>query len=49
MAEIYGLFSGRDWLVRYVGETAGACEDRFREHIKYDDGALRDWYLDEWK
>lgn len=49
MAEIYGLFSGRDWIVRYVGETAGAREDRFREHIKFDDGALRDWYLEEWK
>lgn len=49
MAEIYGLFSGRDWIVRYVGETAGAREDRFREHIKYGDGALRRWLLEEWQ
>ncbi|WP_050384036.1 hypothetical protein [Bradyrhizobium pachyrhizi] len=49
MAEIYGLFSGRDGLVRYVGETGGAREDRFREHIKYSGGALRHWFQEEWR
>jgi len=32
MAEIYGLFSGRDGKVRYVGMTAGDCEHRFKQH-----------------
>jgi hypothetical protein len=32
MAEIYGLFSGRDGKVRYVGMTAGDCQVRFKEH-----------------
>jgi hypothetical protein len=49
MAEIYALFSGRDWIVRYVGETSGAHGDRFHEHIKYGSGALRLWFLEEWK
>ena len=49
MAEIYALFSGRDCAVRYVGETAGPRDDRFREHIKYGSGALRGWFLEEWK
>jgi hypothetical protein len=49
MAEIYALFSGRNGLVRYVGETGGAREDRFREHIKDRDSSLRGWFLEEWK
>jgi hypothetical protein len=49
MAEIYGLFSGRNGIVRYVGETVGAREDRFREHIKYGVGVLRRWFLEEWQ
>ncbi|MBK3660545.1 hypothetical protein JJE66_04675 [Bradyrhizobium diazoefficiens] len=49
MAEIYALFSGRDFIVRYVGETAGTREDRFREHLKYASGVLRQWFLEEWK
>jgi hypothetical protein len=32
MAEIYGLFSGRDGKVRYVGMTAGDRQVRFKEH-----------------
>jgi hypothetical protein len=32
VAEIYGLFSGRDGRVRYVGMTAGDRHDRFKEH-----------------
>jgi hypothetical protein len=32
MAEIYGLYSGRDGKVRYVGETLGSREDRFKWH-----------------
>jgi hypothetical protein len=48
MAEIYALFSGRDHVVRYVGQTSGDRDVRFREHITSDDGALRRWYLAEW-
>jgi hypothetical protein len=47
MAEIYALFSGRNGLVRYVGETGGAREDRFREHIKDCDSPLRGWFLED--
>jgi hypothetical protein len=32
MAEIYALFSGRDGKVRYVGQTLGSHETRFKEH-----------------
>jgi hypothetical protein len=32
MAEIYGLFSGRDGKVRYVGKTTGSRKNRFEQH-----------------
>jgi hypothetical protein len=49
MAEIYALYSGRDGIVRYVGETGSSRRDRFREHILYSDGALRRWFRGEWR
>jgi hypothetical protein len=53
MAEIYGLFSGRNGEVRYVGETTGAREVRFRQHQRTQLGrfvtAVYDWIHDEWR
>ena len=49
MAEIYALYSSRNGIVRYVGETGGSCQDRFREHLLYSGGALRRWFLEEWQ
>jgi hypothetical protein len=34
MADIYGLFSGRDGQIRYVGMTGGDYRDRFKEHLR---------------
>lgn len=48
MAHIYGLFSGRDGLVRYVGRTGGACEDRFRQHLRSPSPKLTRWFHREW-
>jgi len=49
MPEIYALFSGRDCVVRYVGQTAGSRKDRFKEHITDRDSRLRKWFIEEWK
>ncbi|WP_407146789.1 hypothetical protein [Bradyrhizobium sp. ORS 86] len=48
-AEIYGLVSGRDGKVRYVGETSGACQDRFLEHLRRPNDCLRAWFHEEWR
>jgi hypothetical protein len=53
MAEIYGLYSGRDGKVRYVGETAGTRDARFKRHQRRQFGrpstAVYHWIHDEWK
>jgi hypothetical protein len=49
MAQIYGLYSTRDGIVRYVGQTGGAREDRFKEHERARTGPLRRWFWNEWK
>jgi hypothetical protein len=53
MAEIYGLFSGRDGKVRYVGMTAGDSEARFREHQRAQVGRVitpvYEWIHREWR
>jgi hypothetical protein len=49
MAEIYGLFSGRDGQVRYVGQTAYSCADRFKQHLRRPSDCLHSWFHNEWK
>jgi hypothetical protein len=53
MAEIYGLFSGRDGKVRYVGMTAGDREVRFKEHQRVtSEGVIMpvlSWMRREWR
>jgi hypothetical protein len=49
MAEIYGLFSGRDGRVRYIGQTRGCCSDRFEQHKRSPSPKLRKWFHDEWR
>ena len=50
MAEIYALFSGRDGKVRYVGETTGKRDVRFKRHQRYEwDSAVHSWIHDEWR
>jgi len=51
MAHVYGLYSCRDGLVRYVGETYGDCADRFKGHLKsaeFPSGPLYKWFHEEW-
>lgn len=41
---------GRDGIVRYVGETGGAREDRFKELKRNPPNTrLRDWFNTEWR
>jgi hypothetical protein len=49
MADVYGLYSGRDGLVRYVGQTKGDCKFRFEEHKRSPSPALSRWFHTEWK
>lgn len=53
MAEVYALYSGRDGLVRYVGQTIGTREVRFKEHQRSQIGRyitkVHHWIHDEWK
>jgi hypothetical protein len=50
VAEIYGLFSGRDGRIRYVGQTTYACEDRFKQHLRNPrNSGVHDWFHREWK
>jgi hypothetical protein len=52
MAYIYALFSGRDGLVRYVGQTANTLELRFKQHRKgnmYGYSRVQDWMYGEWE
>ena len=48
MAEIYGLYSGRDGRVRYVGET-GDSTLRFKEHLRTPSASVREWFHREWR
>src|ERR1700733_9888075 len=47
MAEIYGLYSGRDGRVRYVGQTLGLCTDRFKQHPS--SRRMCSWFHNEWR
>jgi len=53
MAEVYGLYSGRDGKIRYVGQTTGTRDVRFKEHQRSQVGrfitAVYTWIHDEWK
>jgi len=53
MAEIYGLYSGRNGKVRYVGQTLGTRDVRFREHQRRQIGriitAAHTWIHSEWR
>jgi hypothetical protein len=49
MAEIYGIYSARNGIVRYVGETAGARAVRFEQHIRqWPEKRLQKWLFKEW-
>ena len=52
MAEIYALYSARDGKVRYVGQTSGARDVRFKKHMRIEEGryitAVYDWLHTEW-
>jgi hypothetical protein len=48
MAEIYGLYSGRDGRVRYVGET-GDSTSRFKEHLRTPSASVHGWFHREWR
>jgi len=53
MAEIYGLYSGRDGKVRYVGQTFRTRHDRIKEHQRVgSDHVIRpvyQWIQREWE
>lgn len=54
MAEIYGLYSAQDGIVRYVGQTSGTRDVRFKEHKRDAEGPwtmphLCRWFHREWK
>ena len=53
MAEIYGLYSGRDGKVRYVGQTSGSRHTRFQQHQRCQAGryfsAVYSWIHEEWE
>jgi len=49
MAEVYGLYSGRDGRVRYVRQTAGLCADRFKQHLRSSSTRLHEWFHNEWR
>jgi hypothetical protein len=48
MAEIYGLFSGRDGLLRYIGQTRGVSVHRFKQHKRRPCPGLERWLHEEW-
>lgn len=52
MAEIYGLYSARDGIVRYVGETGGERAARFKRHMRIEFGRyitpVYTWLHAEW-
>ena len=51
MASIYGLYSCRDGVVRYVGMTTGTIDRRFLQHLRgpYNGlGIVRSWMREEW-
>lgn len=53
MAEVYALYSARDGKVRYVGQTSGARDVRFKKHMRIEEGRfitpVYDWVHTEWR
>lgn len=53
VAEIYSLFSGRDGKVRYIGQTLGTLDVRFKEHQRCQIGRymsrVYSWLHQEWR
>lgn len=53
MGEIYGLYSNRDGLVRYVGQTEYTARKRLdltvTKALDRESGVLYDWVRDEWR
>lgn len=51
VADIYALYSGRDGVVRYVGETVHTSAQRFKGHIQNGSTtwSLRRWFHSEWE
>ena len=51
--KIYGLYSARDGRVRYVGQTGGTRDARFRKHVRVYVGQwttlVYEWVHSEWK
>uniref|UniRef100_E6VQ27 GIY-YIG domain-containing protein n=1 Tax=Rhodopseudomonas palustris (strain DX-1) TaxID=652103 RepID=E6VQ27_RHOPX len=56
MAFIYGLYSCKDGVIRYVGETTRTCQQRFEEHCKplpirglyYPESRVWEWVRGQW-
>jgi hypothetical protein len=51
MAQIYGLFSARDGIVRYIGETTYSYTSRFEQHKRDAESPTRrlhKWFHNEW-
>ncbi len=53
MGVVYGLYSTRDGLVRYVGQTEYTAKKRrdllVTKALDQEPGALLDWIRDEWR
>jgi hypothetical protein len=53
MGVVYGLFSTRDGLVRYVGQTEYTARKRLdlivTKALDHESGALYDWVRTEWR
>lgn len=53
MGEIYGLYSTREGIVRYVGQTEYSAKKRLdliiTKALEKESGRLYDWVRDEWR
>jgi hypothetical protein len=53
MGEIYCLYATSDAQPRYVGQTEGAADKRFKKHVtsalELTDGALYEWMRKVWR
>ena len=53
MGEIYGLYSNRDGVVRYVGQTEYSARKRLdliiTKALDQEPGSLYDWLRNEWR